>query len=142
MNDTSGMGAFKWGGRWNAPGLACMYTSEHISLALLEKLVHVQQIKDMKDIALMTFEILQPEKLYRIDNQKLRKNWQLDFKYSQWLGSQILEHQDLIGFKAPSIIVPTEWNIILQPNLTEKEGLRLIDTTMFKFDNRLKRIAQ
>jgi RES domain-containing protein len=141
MNDTSGMGAFKWGGRWNAPGLACVYTSEHISLAILEKLVHAQQIKDMKDIALMTFKVLQTEKLYQIDNQKLRRNWQLDYKYSQWLGSQILEHPDFIGFLAPSVIVPNEWNVILKSNLSVQDGLQLTDASMFSFDERLKRFS-
>lgn len=142
MNDTTGMGAFKWGGRWNSLGMACLYTSQHISLAILEKLVHAQQIKDMKDVALMTFKILAPEKLYQIDTQKLSRNWQTDFKYSQWLGTQILWHKDFIGFIAPSIIVPTEWNIILKPNLAEKDGLKLVDSSLFEFDERLKRIAR
>ncbi len=142
MNDSSGMGAYKWGGRWNSVGLACIYTSQHISLAMLEKLVHAQQIKDMKDVALMTFQIVTPEKLYRIDTQKLRNHWQQDHKYSQWLGSQILWQKDFIGFLAPSIVVPTEWNIILKPNLAEKDGVKLVDSSLFTFDERLKRIAR
>ncbi len=142
MHDTSGMGAFKWGGRWNPPGVACLYTSAHLSLAMLEKLVHVQQIKDMKDVALMTFEIINPEKLYQIDTSKLKKNWTADYKYSQWLGSQILGESDFIGFFAPSIVVGIEWNIILKPNLMMEDGLRLISSSAFEFDERLKRIGK
>lgn len=141
MYDTSGMGAYKWGGRWNFPGIACLYTSTHISLAILEKLVHAQQIKDMKDIALMTLEIAQPKTLYQIDSQKLKENWQDDYKYCQWLGSQVLNHPGFIGFKAPSVIVPGEWNIILQPNARQTGGITLMDSSLFQFDVRLTRIV-
>ena len=39
----SGRGAALVGGRWNSPGVRIVYASTHRSLALLEMLVHVQR---------------------------------------------------------------------------------------------------
>lgn len=39
--EIDGEGARLYGGRWNSPGTPVVYTSTHISLALLEQLVHV-----------------------------------------------------------------------------------------------------
>jgi RES domain-containing protein len=37
----NGVGAAKFGGRWNSRGTLMAYTSEHLSLATLELLVHL-----------------------------------------------------------------------------------------------------
>jgi RES domain-containing protein len=38
----SGDGARLYGGRWNAPGVAMVYTAQSLSLAQLELLVHLE----------------------------------------------------------------------------------------------------
>ena len=40
----SGEGARRFGGRWNSPGVAVVYLSEHQSLAALEIFVHLQPL--------------------------------------------------------------------------------------------------
>jgi RES domain-containing protein len=48
--DLSGTGARLKGGRWNPPGIPVIYTSENISLALLEILANAQTIEDLRMI--------------------------------------------------------------------------------------------
>ena len=43
-NAFSGEGAKRFGGRWNSPGVAVVYLSEHQSLAALEIFVHLQPL--------------------------------------------------------------------------------------------------
>ena len=43
-NAFSGEGARRFGGRWNSPGVAVVYLSEHQSLAALEIFVHLQPL--------------------------------------------------------------------------------------------------
>ena len=140
MYNLKGLGASKAGGRWNPPGCACIYTSEHVSLAMIEKLVHAQMISDMKDIALMTFEINRPELLYILDLQKLKKGWKNDIRYTQWIGAQILKYEDYAGFIAPSVVVPNELNIILLANPRAENGIVQTDAALFPFDERLRRL--
>ena len=39
--EIDGEGARLYGGRWNSPGVAMVYTATHLALALLEQLVHL-----------------------------------------------------------------------------------------------------
>ena len=56
-HDLSGYGAYLYGGRWNLPGRALLYTAGQRALALLETLVHlpVQDLPD--DMHLLTLEV-------------------------------------------------------------------------------------
>ena len=56
-NDLSGTGAKLYGGRWNSPGLAALYTTEHISLAVLEILVHMKAYRRPLDYHLVVLEV-------------------------------------------------------------------------------------
>jgi RES domain-containing protein len=53
----SGQGAKKYGGRWNSKGIAMVYASESLELALLEALVHLDPDLVPKDIYQVCFEI-------------------------------------------------------------------------------------
>ena len=44
----SGSGAKAFGGRWNSPGTAIIYTAGSTSLAVLEMLVHLQNVELMQ----------------------------------------------------------------------------------------------
>lgn len=123
VSDVSGMGAKLYGGRWNPVGVAGIYTSEHISLALLEKYVHARAKENMRLVALLKIEIDERKvSVFHTDEMLLKENWATDIPYSQWLGGQILDDPSIAGFSVPSAIVPTERNIILNP-FSEQFGL-------------------
>ena len=51
IKDLSGTGAKLYGGRWNSAGLHAIYSTENISLAILEVLVHVKTARFAKNLA-------------------------------------------------------------------------------------------
>ncbi len=52
-SDISGTGAKIFGGRWNFEGWPVLYTSEHISLGLLEILANTDSITKLQEMRLV-----------------------------------------------------------------------------------------
>ena len=138
INDFSGTGARLYGGRWNPVGSPGIYTSEHISLALLEKYVHAKSKENMERVALLRIEIDENKvPVFHTDEQQLKKFWYQDISYSQWLGGQILSDLSIAAFSVPSAIVPTERNIILNPAAEKFHLLKFLEPVGFITDFRL-----
>ena len=72
-NDLSGNGAKLYGGRWNSFGLPALYTTEHISLAMLEMLVHVKAYQSPLNYKLVTLEIPEAASVVSVDYKKMKK---------------------------------------------------------------------
>ena len=138
ITDKEGIGAKLFGGRWNKVDCPCLYTSEHISLAFLEKLVHAQNKQNMNNLALLEIEI--PEKeifIFHIDSDKLQKNWPSDPIYTQWIGEQILIDYSITAFSVPSALIPLERNYILNPRASQFNLIKYLNIIDFKTDYRL-----
>ncbi len=136
--DTAGIGARLYGGRWNPKGKPCIYTSEHLSLALLEKFVHAQGKEDMGDLMLLQIEIPNREGLvYHTDASRLEHDWATNFEYSQWFGEQILEETSIVAFSVPSAIVPSERNVIINPLAADFDAVKFSKPVAFHMDSRL-----
>lgn len=137
IGDMTGIGAKKFGGRWNPEGVACLYCSEHLSLAVMEKFVHAQGKTDMVHLATKSFTLPSGIALYKVDVSKLEKDWKNNIAYTQWLGKQILQDPSYAGFIVPSIIIDIEMNIILNP--ASKQFARIIPQKekLFQLDMRL-----
>ncbi|MDR6807987.1 RES domain-containing protein [Dyadobacter sp. BE34] len=138
IDDLSGSGAKLFGGRWNPVGCPCIYASQNLSLALLEKYVHAEFRESMERLALLRIDIPDDDKLvFHVDDRQLKKNWANDISYSQWIGEQILTDPEIIAFTTPSAIVPSERNVILNP-LAKKFGvIQFLPAVDFSADLRL-----
>ena len=138
IDDKAGTGARLFGGRWNPQGLGCIYTSEQISLALLEKFVHAQSKENMQRISLLKIEIPDEKSLvFHTDEKLLKKNWENDIFYSQWIGEQILNDLSVVAFSVPSAIIPSERNIIINPLAAKFNLVRFLPAVDFTTDFRL-----
>jgi RES domain-containing protein len=138
IDDLSGSGAKLFGGRWNPVGCPCIYASQHLSLALLEKYVHAEFRENMERLALLRINIPDDDSLvFHVDDQKLKKNWMSDVPYSQWIGEQILTDPEIIAFTAPSAIVPLERNVILNPSAKHFGEIQFLPPVDFPTDLRL-----
>jgi RES domain-containing protein len=137
IKDLEGTGAKKFGGRWNPQGVACLYCSANLSLAVLEKLVHAQGRSDLINLATVAFIIPATSLLYTIDVKKLQKDWLTNVAYTQWMGKQILEDSSYAGFIVPSIIVEEEKNIVLNPLSPDFSKIAVKPAKAFSLDSRL-----
>lgn len=133
VDDKEGTGAKLFGGRWNEVNTACIYTSEHISLALLEKFVHAKGSGSMRNIALLKMTIPDDETiLFNVDLDKLEKDWTKNISYTQWIGGQLLNDPLTLAFSVPSAIIPDEKNVIVNPR--SKHFSRITFSTIINFN--------
>lgn len=137
IHDLTGLGAKKYGGRWNPAGSPALYTSEHLSLAVLEKFVHAQGINELKDLARLALMLPANSTLYRLETSKLNKDWKTDVAYTQWLGQQLLADGSYLGFWVPSVVVAGEWNLVLNPAANGFAKLQMVVQESFMLDSRL-----
>ena len=136
-NDLSGTGAKLYGGRWNPPGLPALYTTEHISLAVLEILVHVKSYRHPLDYFLIAIELPDAASIVSIDQQKLKKNWKDDHEYLQIIGNDFLKSSQSLVLKVPSAIIEAENNLLINPAHPDARKIKIRSSQNFIFDKRL-----
>ena len=70
-----GEGARRASGRWNPRGVPMVYTSAHLSLAVLEKLVHVDFDTFPADVVSLEIEVPDDVAVRAIELASLPKGW-------------------------------------------------------------------
>ena len=135
--DLSGKGAKLYGGRWNSFGLPALYTAEHISLAVLEILVHTKNLRTPLNYYLITIEIPENGSLASIDFKKMKRNWKDDPVYLQSMGDEFLTSKQSLVLKVPSAIIEAENNFIINPAHPDLTKIKILKSENFIFDKRL-----
>lgn len=136
-HDLSGNGAKLHGGRWNPKGIPVLYTSESISLAVLEILANALTLEYLQTIQLMEIEMPAETTCHEIKLQSLKKNWYRDFDYTQWMGQEMLQPAKTLLYKCPSAIIHREHNYLVNPLHPDFKKIKLKTTGDFYFDERL-----
>lgn len=136
IDDMKGTGAATYGGRWHSKGTYVLYTASTSSLALLESIVHLSNISTI-DYCIACFEIPE-EKIFRIDNNRLPKNWNANPAPGDTavLGDHLIKQNEYLGLEVPSVIVPEETNILLNPKHPDFEKIRIVYKRKIGFDQR------
>jgi len=60
-----------------------------------------------------------------------------DEKAFRQLGNEWLEHNGTVALHVPSVLVPRQWNILLNPEHPLFPAIKIVDQTPFAFDSRL-----
>ena len=128
-----GYGSHLYGGRWNHAGLAMVYCAEHLSLAVLEVLVHLEV--DPEDFPVDYVKI--PIDLPGSINLDRLERLPGDLNDTKELGSDWFRARRTLGLLVPSIVVPEERNLLLNPEHPEFQRLQVKDAQPFRFDIRL-----
>ena len=135
-HDISGEGSKKWGGRWNSPGLAVVYTSGVISLSLLELLIYQSSYEEIVINHLMRIKV--PENVYQsLSTSSLKAGWQHDIEYCRFIGNEFLQNKNALMLKVPSAIIPEEHNFLINPLHPGFGKCSLVSSELFEFDTRL-----
>lgn len=136
--DLTGTGAKAVGGRWNPKGVAVLYTSTNASLAALEVLAHLPAAYFPDDMIMATIEL--PESLVSaIDEKKLPENWNKIPPPTaiQNFAMNWISDDEFLGLMVPSIIVPSECNLLINPLHPDFNKVKLVKVEPFAFDTRL-----
>ena len=138
-NDLSGLGSEKYGGRWNNRGTRMIYTAQSRALANLEVAVHIPLTIVPKDYYLISIKI--PDSSIQIfDKSKLDKDiWRVHppSHRTQLAGDDFVKKNDNLVLKVPSAIVPGDYNYLINPLHKDMNKVKIIDTLLFDFDQRL-----
>lgn len=138
-----GMGGFFGPGRWHKKGFPVIYTSEHASLAAWEKIVHVASFENLpNNLLLVSIEIPERVEIQTVPNNIFVKDWD-SFPFSNETvnyGTSFLLKKEYLALKVPSVIIPFEFNIILNPLHSEIKNCKVINSIPFKFDKRISSV--
>lgn len=134
----SGEGARRFGGRWNSVGRAVVYASEHLSLAALESLAHADRKRFARD--LVAFEVYLPTDLVAVlGDAEVPEGWRArpDAPAARAVGDAWLAARAHPALSVPSVLVPQERNVLLDPTHPRFAEVRIGAPIPFRFDDRL-----
>jgi RES domain-containing protein len=134
----TGEGARLYGGRWNRPGTPMVYSAHTRALAALESLAHFGGAE--RRLRFVTFEIEIPDKLVlQLDRATLPRGWRSDEPSpgTQEIGSRWQREGRSVALAVPSVIVPEESCVLLNPHHADTAHVMISYPVEFHFDERL-----
>lgn len=142
-HNLSGRGAELLGGRWNRPGTPVVYCAGSIALAALETAVHVEA----DDLPLNRFlvSVSIPDALWKArmvhTAQSLPVGWTARpaGKVSLDLGDAWLAASSTALLQVPSVIVPEEFNVLINPQHPGAAQIKAVKVRAWRLDERVKR---
>ncbi len=134
--DRDGAGAKEAGGRWNRPGTGVVYAGASVSVVALEKFVHLVGVVPA-DLVLVRLDL--PENFSEEVLDQPPRGWNLTppEAVSMDLGTIWAQEKRSLALKVPSVLVPEEYNILLNPEHTEFSEVLMTIVRPFAYDLRM-----
>ena len=134
-----GEGARVYGGRWNSPGTAIVYTSHSRSLAVLEVLVHLNRTGVVLASYSLCAAFFGEDLVGRLDPSRMPEGWRAypappDLRA---IGDAWVQGRTSPVLEVPSAIVEGESNYLLNPAHPEFSSVAVGDPEPLEFDPRL-----
>lgn len=137
-SELSGIGAEKYGGRWNNKGKQIIYTGESRALCTAEIAVHTPLGIVPTDYFVQKIK-LPKLKILEISTRDLKKNWR-NFPHeisTKIIGDDFIGNNKYLVMKVPSAVIQDEFNYLINPQHKFFSRVKLIEIEEFKFDKRL-----
>jgi RES domain-containing protein len=134
----SGEGAYLFGGRWSSPGTRIAYTSEHLSLAMIEYFVHVDPDDAPRDLMLVTADVPDSVSRVSLSMKLLPPRWRgapapLELAAH---GDQFVRARRAAILVVPSALAPSEANWLINPAHPDAARIRVNPAEPFEYDRR------
>jgi len=126
--------------RWNSKGRSAIYAAETRSLACLENLVHRSGAGLDEDFRVMVISWPSSVRTETVDRRSLPENWRglADLSPCQRIGDEWLSSLRTAILRVPSVIIPEEWNVVINPLHPDFTKVKVKDVQPFIFDPRVK----
>ncbi len=136
---SSGLGAKLYGGRWNEPGLAIVYTAGSLSLAALETFVHLEPDLLPTDLVAVAADLPAKISQTRLRIADLPSDWREHPAPDslKQIGANWLRLAATAVLVVPSVIIPHEKNYLINPAHKDFHRLKLHPALPFQFDPRV-----
>jgi RES domain-containing protein len=139
--ELSGEGNATTGARWNSPGRGVVYASFNLSLCVLESFAHLPPLLriNLPEMTAVKIEIPDEASRLSIDLADLPPDLigsEAEERCRQ-LGDGWLTAQEQLICTVPSIIVPQERNMMINPAHQLMAEVKIVSTERFRFDPRL-----
>lgn len=141
-HDLSGKSAEATGGRWNRKGTALNYTSVSRSLACLETVVHLSS-GDALPLNRYLVQIRIPITAWNsrvVLDPAHHVGWDVEpaGKVSMDWGTAWIQGKATLLAEVPSVIVPEEHNILINPKHPHASKLTAVKIRKWTYDHRIK----
>lgn len=134
----SGEGARLNGGRWNSVGVPLAYVAQSRSLATVEMLVHLDSTTPLQKYVLI--EAFFPSAIVQsVKLEDLPANWNRTPapRSLQAFGDAWARSAKSAVLRVPSVIIPGEFNYLINPIHRDFRKLKIAPAAPFRFDKRL-----
>ena len=137
--DLTGEGARLYGGRWNHKNTPCLYTSGSRALAVLEYTVNVNIADIPRALSIAAFE-LPDTSIISFSVRDLPGDWRQSPAPSSTkdFGTALLKHAQALAIKIPSVIIPEEWNYLINPLHPAIQDVAITGISDYPYDIRIK----
>ena len=140
-DDLTGKGAEITGGRWNLKGVPVIYTSRTRALACLETIVHFNAGGLPLNRYLVAIDV--PIAIWKSAQKKSIKNIDVGWdaeppgKASLDLGTTWLRAKNSALMIVPSVIIPEEFNVLINPMHPEISSIKATKIRKWLYDPRV-----
>jgi len=113
----SGLGAMKYGGRWNIAGAPIVYAAQTYSLALIELMANVNDYRLLCDFVAIKIEMYATIKTIRIEPSDLPAGWDAvpSGEISRRFGDNWLKQGKSVVMLVPSSMAPDGKVVLINP---------------------------
>jgi RES domain-containing protein len=131
----SGEGARIAAGRWNIRGTRAVYLSGSLSLAALEILLYAGRAAFSIPLVVFRVEVPKEVAVETLPLEALPSNWrrQPPPESTRRLGSEWVAGRTAAVLRVPSVLVPEDWTLLLNPAHPDFSKIIIAKPQVFRF---------